>query len=57
MHAFKKTESEIHPALTSFSDEEQMLREAVRNFRPRRSLRSYPRWINHRSWTLTSWCQ
>ncbi len=32
MDTFKKTESEIHPALTSLSDEEQMFREAVRDF-------------------------
>ena len=32
MNTFKKTESEIHPALTSLSDEEQMFREAVRDF-------------------------
>ena len=32
MDTFKKTESEIRPALTSLSDEEQMFREAVRDF-------------------------
>ena len=32
MDTFKKTESEIHPALTSLSDEERMFREAVRDF-------------------------
>ena len=32
MDTFKQTESEIHPALTSLSDEEQMFREAVRDF-------------------------
>jgi alkylation response protein AidB-like acyl-CoA dehydrogenase len=32
MDTFKKTESEICPALTSLSDEEQMFREAVRDF-------------------------
>ena len=32
MDTFKKTDSEIRPALTSLSDEEQMFREAVRDF-------------------------
>ena len=32
MDTLKKTESEIRPALTSLSDEEQMFREAVRDF-------------------------
>ena len=32
MDTFKKTESEIRPALTSLSDEEQMFRETVRDF-------------------------
>jgi len=32
MDTIKKTESEIRPALTSLSDEEQMFREAVRDF-------------------------
>ncbi len=32
MDTFKKTESEIRPALTTLSDEEQMFREAVRDF-------------------------
>ncbi len=32
MDAFTKTDSAVHPALTSLSDEEQMFREAVRDF-------------------------
>ena len=32
MDTFKKTESKIHPALTSLSDEEHMIREAVQDF-------------------------
>ena len=32
MDAFTKTDSAIHPALTSLSDVEQMFREAVRDF-------------------------
>ena len=32
MDTFTKTDSAIHPALTSLSDEERMFREAVRDF-------------------------
>ena len=34
MDTFTKTDSAIHPALTSLSDEERMFREAVRDFAP-----------------------
>jgi len=32
MDTFTKTDSAIHPALTSLSDEERMFREAMRDF-------------------------